>query len=170
MVVGKRFCAALVAASMIVAEARPALAQEPTGRRYDGLGALSGALALTVTFLPMAVIALMSTEVSDKHIRAIEITLYTSSSLGVALGAGAITFEAVSSGTCGKTCRFANVSGGLGLGLGALGFVFAGFATYQRTHPGWPRRGRRAWVMPTPIAIPSIDGVAIGAGVTGVAF
>lgn len=164
MLVGKRACAAITAALFVLAEAHPASAVQP---RYDGPAVVTGALSLSVTLLPMAVIALMSSEKAKENAYGIEITLYTSSSVGLALAGTTFGLEAISVGRCPKDCRAALASAGVGTGLGLFGLAIAAIASYQRTHP---KRRSRAWMTPAPIAIDAICGPAIGAGIVGVTF
>jgi hypothetical protein len=91
---------------------------------------------------------------------------YGTGSVAIALGGIAIGLEAFSPAPCGagSDCRLS-----YGLGAGALGggALLLALAIYESSLP-WP--GRRAWLVPTPLLLPTEHGLAAGVGISGRSF
>jgi hypothetical protein len=95
--------------------------------------------------------------------RGVETYWYVTGSAAFALGGAAIALQAFSSAPCGSSsdCRMVYGLGGGALGGGAL---LLGFAIYESS---LPPPMRQAWIVPTPLLLPTEHGLAAGVGFAG---
>jgi hypothetical protein len=95
--------------------------------------------------------------------RGVETYWYVTGSFAFALGGAAVALEAFSSAPCGSSsdCRMVYGLGGGALGGGAL---LLGFAIFEST---LPPPVRQAWLVPTPLLLPTEHGLAAGVGLAG---